>query len=151
MPYFPKAAGQRDQDAQLGLGNIVRWAEEEFQNIARSMSETLELELRTTYKAPVRPKNGMIVHADGTSWNPGSGAGLYLYYNGWVLISSGASTVASVSNTVTSALYVQDDSSRMLLTQLLAELKTLNYLIAGAYDTTPNVEQIRVMLLKEES
>ena len=31
--------------------------------------------------APVTPYNGMIVYADGTSWNPGSGEGYYGYYN----------------------------------------------------------------------
>ena len=34
---------------------------------------------------PVDKKNGMIVHADGTIWNPGSGAGFYGYAGGaWV-------------------------------------------------------------------
>lgn len=32
--------------------------------------------------APVNPSDGMIVGADGTSWNPGSGAGYYGYRNG---------------------------------------------------------------------
>lgn len=35
--------------------------------------------------APDRPRTGMIVLADGTNWNPGSGAGFYGYYGGaWV-------------------------------------------------------------------
>lgn len=34
---------------------------------------------------PDEPFNGMIVYADGTSWNPGSGEGVYAYENGaWV-------------------------------------------------------------------
>ena len=34
---------------------------------------------------PDRPEDGMIVYADGTDWNPGSGEGLYERNNGaWV-------------------------------------------------------------------
>lgn len=34
---------------------------------------------------PAKPQNGMIVYADGTLWNPGSGLGFYGYENGvWV-------------------------------------------------------------------
>ena len=35
--------------------------------------------LDTLYAEPDRPQEGMIVKADGTSWNPGSGAGVYAY------------------------------------------------------------------------
>jgi hypothetical protein len=33
--------------------------------------------LKTLYAAPSRIFDGMIVKADGTTWNPGSGAGVY--------------------------------------------------------------------------
>jgi len=34
-----------------------------------------------------KPRNGIIVYADGTNWDPGQGRGLYQYQNGaWVLI-----------------------------------------------------------------
>ncbi len=32
--------------------------------------------------APLNPEEGQIVRADGTSWNPGSGAGFYGYHGG---------------------------------------------------------------------
>jgi hypothetical protein len=32
--------------------------------------------------APAKPREGMLVYADGTDWNPGSGAGYYVYYAG---------------------------------------------------------------------
>jgi hypothetical protein len=35
------------------------------------------LELQILHAAPVRIRAGMLVIADGTDWNPGSGAGLY--------------------------------------------------------------------------
>ena len=31
------------------------------------------------YAVPLKTKDGMIVYADGTTWNPGSGAGAYIY------------------------------------------------------------------------
>ena len=35
--------------------------------------------------APLSPVNGMLAYADGTNWNPGSGAGFYGYQSGaWV-------------------------------------------------------------------
>lgn len=32
--------------------------------------------------APTKVKVGMVVYADGTDWNPGSGEGLYVYKSG---------------------------------------------------------------------
>jgi len=41
--------------------------------------------LDKTYVAPTKPREGDIRLADGTSWNPGSGAGFYGYYgSAWV-------------------------------------------------------------------
>lgn len=40
--------------------------------------------------APAKPREGMLVYADGTDWNPGSGAGYYVYYAGaWHPMSGG--------------------------------------------------------------
>ena len=37
--------------------------------------------------APIKPRDGDIVYADGTSWNPGTGQGIYSYYNSaWHLL-----------------------------------------------------------------
>lgn len=38
--------------------------------------------LEKQYKAPAKVGDGMVCLADGTSWNPGSGAGYYGYNNG---------------------------------------------------------------------
>ncbi len=47
--------------------------------------ETLEdiggLTLPELSTAPTTPVNGRLYRADGTSWNPGSGQGVYCYYN----------------------------------------------------------------------
>ena len=31
--------------------------------------------------APSRVEDGLVVYADGTNWDPGSGEGVYAYYN----------------------------------------------------------------------
>ena len=36
--------------------------------------------LDTLYAAPTKLRTGMTVLADGTTWNPGTGAGVYTYY-----------------------------------------------------------------------
>jgi len=41
--------------------------------------------LTTLHVAPSKPQEGMVILADGTDWNPGSGAGFYGYYgSSWV-------------------------------------------------------------------
>lgn len=37
--------------------------------------------LEELHAAPIKPRLGMVVLADGTDWNPGSGQGVYAYYN----------------------------------------------------------------------
>lgn len=65
----------------------------EAQNYLRSELEKIALAVRQiaaghidmTYVAPAKPRPGDLRLADGSSWNPGSGAGFYGYYGGaWV-------------------------------------------------------------------
>ena len=58
----------------------------ELQRIAQEFTDEQEfVKLRTLYAAPVRIEEGMVVRADGTTWNPGSGAGIYARIAGaWV-------------------------------------------------------------------
>lgn len=45
---------------------------------------------RALHAAPIRPREGQIVVADGTDWDPGSGAGVYVYLGGgYKLMSAG--------------------------------------------------------------
>lgn len=42
---------------------------------------------RTLHVEPPKPREGAIRYADGTNWNPGSGAGLYRFTSGsWVAV-----------------------------------------------------------------
>ena len=61
---------------------VMAWAAKEFDAISQSLLEFNILKLAVLYAAPDRPRNGMIVYADGTSWNPGFGQGPYAYLGG---------------------------------------------------------------------
>ncbi len=39
--------------------------------------------IETIYSEPESPIDGMIIYTDGIQWNPGNGAGVYIYKNGW--------------------------------------------------------------------
>lgn len=58
--------------------------QEEFDKLSAVISalEVPTVTLTITYVAPARPQEGMVINADGTTWNPGGGAGLYQYLGG---------------------------------------------------------------------
>lgn len=65
-------------------GNVADpQVQEELNKIAQAM-ETADpfMTLDTLYAAPKKYREGTIVKADGTTWNPGSGAGVYCYRAG---------------------------------------------------------------------
>lgn len=80
MAYTPKST------TNIKTIEELRWyVSEELRRISVTLSETTELELRLRAVAPEKPREGMIVSADGVHWNPGSGAGAYEYIGGaWV-------------------------------------------------------------------
>lgn len=79
MPYIPKPPPNLPDE----LRPLWDHLEQEFQAISREFLEATVLELREIAAEPLRPRNGMIVFADGTDWDPGSGRGLYVYDGGW--------------------------------------------------------------------
>lgn len=69
----------------LSPADMAQWAQEEFVQIARTLLEFRMMKLEVLNAAPAKPRAGMIVAADGTNWNPGSGVGFYGYIGGaWV-------------------------------------------------------------------
>lgn len=60
----------------------------EFERLAQELRATQpSILLDKINKVPDKPRNGMIVFADGTNWNPGSGAGYYGYKGGvWAFL-----------------------------------------------------------------
>jgi len=76
MSYFP-------DPAPADPAQLTEYIEREFRRIGAEIGKIMDLE--ELHTAPERVSVGMVRMADGTSWNPGSGQGVYLY-NGttWV-------------------------------------------------------------------
>lgn len=60
---------------------IAKWVFGELARIEQELNFPREFYmLKTLNEPPPRTKTGMVVLADGTNWNPGSGAGVYAFY-----------------------------------------------------------------------
>lgn len=61
-----------------------QWFAQEQANIAAALvnPEVETLTFKTAYAAPGRIYPNITLAADGTTWNPGSGAGVYTWYAG---------------------------------------------------------------------
>ena len=74
----------------LDVDDLTFFVDEEFKAIEDAfsgLSQQQLISLRQRYSEPNRPRDGDIVHADGTEWDPGSGKGLYIYSDSaWVQI-----------------------------------------------------------------
>ncbi len=69
--------GQVPSDTKDIPGFLTR----ELQSLAQALQAAQDaLFLTTLYAEPSRLYDGLVVKADGTTWNPGSGAGVYAYY-----------------------------------------------------------------------
>lgn len=59
---------------------LRRFIEDELRKIAAAFALLAAGHIDKTNAAPTKPREGDIRLADGTQWNPGSGAGVYAYY-----------------------------------------------------------------------
>ena len=71
----------------LGDENVPEYIQRELQRISEAFEGVRAVELDELHVEPTKPRNGLIALADGTDWNPGSGAGFYGYSAGaWVFL-----------------------------------------------------------------
>lgn len=88
MEYLPQTAPKIEN-----VEDLRKFVENEFSTIAKVLNESDILRQRVLHVEPAKPREGMVVQADGSDWDPGDGAGTYNYVGGlWVLMSSGPST-----------------------------------------------------------
>jgi hypothetical protein len=71
------------------VDEVKRWAYDQFINLQQFLIEATSGVCEVRYAAPAHPRPGQIRFADGTSWNPGLGAGFYGYTvaGAWVKLS----------------------------------------------------------------
>lgn len=83
--YTPKAAPAVQSTE---LREVVNWVQRELTLVANNLVGLNFLQLVVLHNEPLRPRDGMIVYADGTDWDPGSGEGIYGRVNGsWAALS----------------------------------------------------------------
>jgi hypothetical protein len=69
------------------LAALENFLESELQRLANDLEANImtKVQLAEIFAVPSKPREGMVVFADGTAWNPGSGRGVYVYSSGtWV-------------------------------------------------------------------
>lgn len=80
MTYIPQQVPSLDSVEELRS-----WVQQEFFRVAQGAQISERVTFNILYAAPPDPVAGMLVFADGTTWNPGSGRGLYEYRtSSWV-------------------------------------------------------------------
>ena len=62
--------------------SLTDWAHRELLAVERSFFAMDMIILKKTNVVPPKLIEGMVVFADGTNWNPGSGIGFYGYHSG---------------------------------------------------------------------
>ena len=72
MPYEPE-----NPPTIPDIPELETYLAQEFRRIAESFLNIEEILLVELNVEPEKPRDGMVVLADGTNWNPGSGAGFY--------------------------------------------------------------------------
>jgi hypothetical protein len=63
------------------LADLARYVETQFTRLSSALEVAEDVQLVEQHSEPQRPRDGLIVLADGTNWDPGSGAGYYGYHN----------------------------------------------------------------------
>ncbi len=77
----------RPEPAPMEQELLASYVEQELLRVAEALEEVTNIQLVELNAEPDRPRDGLVVLADGTNWNPGSGAGFYGYQNGtWLLL-----------------------------------------------------------------
>ena len=73
------------ESAPSDASQLQAFIDRELQKVKVAIDLLAAGHVDKTYVAPTKPREGDIRLADGTSWNPGSGAGFYGYYgSAWV-------------------------------------------------------------------
>ena len=75
--FSTPANGNAEQD----IRTLAEWVHNELELVAKAMQKPTLLHLEELFESPPRPRDGIVVFADGSEWNPGSGRGYYGYHS----------------------------------------------------------------------
>jgi len=82
MAYEPENPGLIDS-----FEGMCEYIYRELRRVSDATLSVENVRLAELHVAPDKPREGMIVLADGTDWDPGSGAGFYGYRgSSWTLL-----------------------------------------------------------------
>ena len=73
-------------DPPADPAQLQRYLREMETKLSATFSALAAGHLDKSTVAPAKPRDGDIRYADGTSWNPGGGKGLYMFSTVWTLI-----------------------------------------------------------------
>jgi hypothetical protein len=71
---------------RMSSSEVVQFFHEELRRVAQEFEQVYDGQfLSARHVEPSKRRDGQLVYADGTDWNPGSGKGFY-FYNGsaWI-------------------------------------------------------------------
>lgn len=74
------SAGYAPPTVPTDAAQLPRFILDELTKISAAIGVLAEGHIEMSYAAPAKPRQGDIRLADGTTWNPGSGKGVYCYY-----------------------------------------------------------------------
>ena len=77
----PEGVYAPEQISSDDAREIAAWAMREFSKIQRVMEIAIARNVEFLNAEPDKLREGMVRGADGTNWDPGSGQGVYAYYN----------------------------------------------------------------------
>lgn len=76
-----------DRNRNRNVDDVLDYVNDQLATLQQRFDNGIDyVKITVSHQAPARPRKGMIVYADGTDWNPGSGEGLYVYKSSWVFI-----------------------------------------------------------------
>ena len=89
MTYQAKQSPVAFEDEKLKA--LSEWVYGELKELEQNFFNLDRIRCTTLFVEPTKKRDGDIVFADGTEWNPGNGQGLYVYRNGaWVKLENTA-------------------------------------------------------------
>ena len=79
IDYMDLTVDVYSADVRFQPTSLLLQLARELERIERSLHSIARAVPQVSFGEPENPQRGMVRYADGTDWNPGSGAGLYVY------------------------------------------------------------------------